>query len=148
MNAAISRRKAKLVAACYALYAVYYLIAAGVLASAVGWREISRHALAFGWTAALLIVAVTVNTSLAIGSWRVVDSTPEKRKLLLGGAILIAAVFVLGNLVGFWNWYSSSPRPEFGTFNLFTTVAFVLGYVYCAFTLFRLTSYTTLAPQA
>jgi hypothetical protein len=141
------RKEVKYVAAGYAIYALMYIALAAILLSASG----GFHNLdIIGGALSLIAGACLLNLLFAVGSWRVLTLSIWKRRLLLGGAISVAVVLVVSNLLGLWRWYHETLPTDIGPPAVMGGTLVALGYVFLAYGLMRIvaTSNTSFNPDA
>jgi hypothetical protein len=145
MDDALLQKKARHIAAGYAIMALLFFGMCVVLLGAGGWHglgQVMRNLAVIGKTLALVFGLFVINSLLALGSWRLLAFSPRIQKLVVVAASALACVAVVNNLVGWWRWYTNAVRlpSETEPSAMGGSTLLTLAYALSAYSLVRLLS--------
>jgi|GEM_PF-5773561 len=133
-------KEVRYIAAGYAIYALMFFGGGVFMLTIVGWHGYSqffKDLEIIGGTLLLMLGGGVINLLMAFGSLRVFLYKRWKRNAILFGAVGIATILVLSNLIGLIAWIQGASPKELGYIQIISPLVIAVGYVLLAASLVR-----------
>jgi hypothetical protein len=135
------KHEVRYIAVGYAAYALMFLAIGGIIFSYAEWtgfQQFLEDLEVIGETVLLITGGFIVNTVMAVGSWRMLSLKGWKRRVILFGAIALAAVFALNIIMGIITaWTRGYLVLELENIQFISSLGLAIGYVLLAVLLVR-----------